>query len=324
MVSELVSVIVVAYNSSDYITETLESISGQTWDKLELIITDDCSEDDTVEVCCKWLDKNKQRFLSTTLLTSDRNTGVTANANRGLYASCGEWIKFLGADDTLKPDCIRDNMDCINSDHKIKALFSQIEIYKDTFDAYNLTRTIPETPLSQWDILDQSRSSDSQYRMLLTGDRINFSPSVFLNRAALFSVGGLDERFSFVEDYPLWLNLTKNGYKLHFMEKVTVNYRQHSKAVNNTGKNFIINPNYFKTEPFRKVYTYPFLPSDVRLCQRYTWYASQIFRNERCNRNALPNRNLLRLLTIYLNPFRYYIWIRKRLFRSLRYNEFYY
>lgn len=321
--SSLVSVIVATYNSAPFVVETLESVSKQTWKELELIITDDCSGDDTVELCRSWLNENGQRFIRVEILTIGKNTGIPANVNRGLKASKGEWIKFLGADDTLMPGCIEENMSWIASHPKVRALFSRIDVYRDTFEPQNLLETTPGDPYNPKSIMAPDRDYEAQYKMLLLSDRIHFTPSVFLNRETLISVGGLDERFRLLEDYPLWLNLTKNGHKLYFMDNVTVNYRQHSKAINNTGIPCLINPNYFKEEDFRKLYTYPYLPSEVRLNQRYNWYVSQIFRNERLNKNKKPNRFLHTLLTQYLNPFEYYIYLRKRLCKSLRNNDFY-
>ena len=52
----LVSVVVITYNSEKYILETLESIKTQSYKNLELIISDDCSKDDTVMICRDWLD----------------------------------------------------------------------------------------------------------------------------------------------------------------------------------------------------------------------------------------------------------------------------
>lgn len=323
MNDKIVTVIIATFNSSKYVLETLESISKQSWEGIELIITDDNSEDDTVEICLKWLNENKKRFVNAVLIRSDRNTGVSANANRGLAASKGHWIKLLGADDCLKPDCIFDNMQWVEAHPEVKILFSQIEVYRDSFAPENLLRTIPGIPLDQNDVLAPGRSADSQYRMLLLCDRINFSPSVFMSRETLLSIGGFDERFRMLEDYPLWLNLTRYGCKLHFMEGVTVKYRQHSGAINNTGMNYLINPNYFGLENFRKLYTYPFLPLDVRINQRYCWYASQIFRANRLNRNTKMNRFMLNLIMVYLNPFKYFIFLKKRLYTNLKESEFY-
>ena len=52
---KLVSVVVLAYRSADTIIETLESIKKQTYPKIELIVTDDCSPDNTVEVVENWI-----------------------------------------------------------------------------------------------------------------------------------------------------------------------------------------------------------------------------------------------------------------------------
>ncbi len=321
----LVSIIVATYNSSRFIEETLVSISKQTWNELELIITDDCSEDDTVEVCRNWLgnNDNKERFKHTEIITSEKNTGVSANANRGLRAATGEWIKFLAADDTLKPDSVKDNMEYITSRPEIKVLLSCIEIYRETFEPQNLLKKTPEDAYNQNSIVAPDRCADSQYRMLLLDDRIHYSPSMFIHRETIIKVGAFDERFRLLEDYPLWLNLTRNGYKLYFMDKTTVNYRSHAKAINNTGFNFLVNPNYFKQREVKKVYTYPYLPTDVKLNQQFTWYSSQIFRWEFLNKNKTPNRFLYFLLTVFLNPFKYYLWIRKKLNKNLNSNEFY-
>jgi len=104
----LVSVRVLTYNSSKYIAETLDSVYRQTYDNIELVISDDCSKDDTVEICREWLDTHKSRFSQVVFLTSPVNTGVCANSKRSMDATTGEWIKGLGGDDLLIPNAIED------------------------------------------------------------------------------------------------------------------------------------------------------------------------------------------------------------------------
>ena len=319
----LVSVVIVTYNSSPFIVETLESVSKQTWKEIELIITDDCSGDDTVEVCRRWLKINEQRFASVDIITSEKNTGVPANANRGLHSARGDWMSFLAGDDTLKSKCVEDNMVWIDSHPEIRVLFSCIQVFNNTFEPQNLIATTPGDPYQPRGIMAHGRSAESQYKMLLLSDRIHFTPSLFLHRETLLEIGGFDERFKLLEDHPLWLNLTKNGHKLYFMNKVTVNYRRHSKSIYNTGTDYLINPNYFKREDFRKVYIYPNLPVDIRLNARFYWYASQVFKYDWLNNTKKINRFMLALLTIYLNPFKYFIWLKKFFYKNLKDNEFY-
>ena len=50
----LVSIVVITYNSAEYVLETLESAKAQTYQNIELIVSDDCSADNTVETCSRW------------------------------------------------------------------------------------------------------------------------------------------------------------------------------------------------------------------------------------------------------------------------------
>ncbi|MDE6917678.1 MAG: glycosyltransferase, partial [Lachnospiraceae bacterium] len=56
---KLVSVIVLSYRSAQTIVETLDSIRNQTYPNIELIVTDDCSPDDTVQVLRAWMEQNE-------------------------------------------------------------------------------------------------------------------------------------------------------------------------------------------------------------------------------------------------------------------------
>lgn len=309
--SKLVTVIVVTYNSSLFIEEALDSVYRQTWSEIELVITDDNSTDNTVNICDRWLSDHSFRFTNCRLLTSRINTGISGNANRGLYAATGRWIKFFGGDDALLNECISDNMRFVERNPHIGILFSRINRYNESFCPVNFLDTTPVGPILQESILWPSRTAESQYRMLLQEDRINFSPSFFIKRDLILNLGGFDERFRLLEDYPLWLKLTKKGHKLFFMDKITVNYRQHKKAVNHTGISFIVNPNYFSSESFRRECTYPFLPLLVRFEQKFRWMFSQIFRVDFMNRSTNFNKLLYNAFTVYLNPFRYLIKLKK-------------
>jgi len=321
--STLVTLVVVTYNSAEYVLDALESVSNQTWDDIELIITDDCSGDDTLRICREWLEQNRERFVRSELISSELNTGVSANANRGLRKAKGEWIGFLAGDDSLKPGCVTDNMEWISGHPEIRVLFSYVDVYQDKFEDRFLLQTTPSNPYNVQGIMAPGRSADSQYRMMLRSDRINYTPSAWLHRDTLLSVGGFDERFKMLEDYPLWLNLTKNGHRLYFMDKSTVNYRTHSEAICNTGMSYALNPEYFRVEQFRKIYIYPNLPADLRLDARFTWCTSQIFRWKWINRDNGFNRFLVLLLTVFLNPFKYYISLKKQIRKDLKTSELY-
>ncbi|MCU4166651.1 glycosyltransferase family 2 protein [Carboxylicivirga caseinilyticus] len=179
---DLVTVAVCTYNSSEYIIETLESIAKQTYMEIELIVSDDASNDNTIDLVEEWLNSeiNKHRFIKSQLLKVKKNTGVPANANRALNASNGKWIKYIGADDVLLPSCITDNIYEVTKNTKIKVLFSKLDVFLNTFHESNYLYTTPNE-IKQNSILWPQRNSQEQYKMLLISDRVHFTPSVFLH-----------------------------------------------------------------------------------------------------------------------------------------------
>ncbi|QOW10629.1 glycosyltransferase [Kaistella flava (ex Peng et al. 2021)] len=225
----LVSIIVITYNSGKYVLETLESTRIQTYQNLELIITDDGSKDNTIEICKNWLDQNKDRFVKSTLITVEKNTGIPANCNRGLKASSGDWIKFIAGDDALIENCIEVNINFIKNNQDIKALQTCSRYYLDHFEIINY---IASSPVEKKFF---SQSATEQYFNLKKRNEI-IAPSIFLKREVLDLVGGFDEDFLLFEDITMWLNLTKSGIKVYFFEIETVNYRIHKGSVAKQGK----------------------------------------------------------------------------------------
>lgn len=317
----LVSVLLITYNSSRFVLEALDSIHAQSWQDLELIISDDCSNDNTVEICEAWLEQNKERFARTELITVEFNSGIAANCSRALVAARGEWLKYCAGDDALLSDCIANNMEYIQVHTDTRILFSYTRMYRDKFQDAMFIRLNPvQPPVS---IMNEVITPRIQYHRLLVTDCITYTPSSFIHRQTLIGVGGFNQQSQIQEDYPLWLRMTKAGYKLHFMEKETVLYRQHDAATNNMKIDYLIKPNYFRTEPFRRENIYPNLPWDVRGRERFVWIVSQLFRNSYLNKNKKLNRQVYSFISVYLNPFRAYIYLKKRVVKELKDEEFY-
>lgn len=217
----LVSVAVITYNSSKTVVETLDSIYNQTYPNLELIISDDCSPDDTVEICREWIETHKERFVRTLLLTFEKNTGVSANMNRGADACQGEWVKDIAGDDILLPDCIDTYVDYVREHPEAVCVFSKVEL----FGGDEKTRNRIEERYSKEEAFFKM-SIDEQYDYLtLVGNHIPAATS-FYNRLKVMALGlRNDERIEFIEDRPKWINYLKEGVRFDFVNKVTARYR---------------------------------------------------------------------------------------------------
>ncbi|MFY7813966.1 MAG: glycosyltransferase family 2 protein [Chryseobacterium taeanense] len=309
MMSQFVSIIITTYNSADFITETLESVKAQIYQNIELIISDDASQDETVSIAGKWLQENADRFVRTDLITVSVNTGVSANCNRSIAAAKSDWIKFIAGDDILLPNCIEDNVRFVQQCPEAKIIFSQVKVYRDTFKEDAFVRVIPLShPMN---IMAPQFTAADQFNRLLLSDRINFTPSYFFNKDAVVSVGGYDETNRFVEDYPMWLKLTQAGYKLFFFEVPTVGYRQHDRAFNNVNTSVLVKPSVFKSYPFRKKFVHTYLPVDMVLSEKYTMSVAKCFAAVGWNKNVSFYPYLYLVLTVYFNPFKYVVYLRK-------------
>lgn len=212
----LVSIIVITYNSSKYVLETLESAKAQTYNNIELIISDDCSTDNTVEICEEWLKENKDRFVRTKLLTVKKNTGIPANCNKGLKAAKGEWIKYIAGDDILLSNCIKDCISFINNNYEISLLFGNVIDFNKYFEK--------ATKIENRLYFKEGIIAEEQYQYLLRGNQ-GIAPSAIIKKSLIIEVGGFDETFKLIEDYQLWIKIAKKGYKAFSLKNAVVKHR---------------------------------------------------------------------------------------------------
>ena len=321
MQQPLVSIIITTYNSAKFVGETLESAKNQTYQHLELIISDDCSKDDTVQICKQWLADNKNRFVNTAIVTVPFNTGVSANCNRCIKAANADWVKFIAGDDILLPNCIEDNMAFAQSNANATIIFSKVLLYNNTFKKENFLVAYPSPfPLN---IMDPAFTAADQFNQLLLSDRINFTPSYFFKKQTLINIGGYDEGEKFAEDYPMWLKLTKAGYKLWYFDISTVGYRMHNAASNNMASAAMFKPLYLKSGPLLKKHVYPFLPWDIAGSKRFVLMMAKIFNAVGLNKKSNINITLFTLATVFFNPFHYIVSFKKKVLKLGKSNLLY-
>lgn len=227
MSNPLVTIAVISYNAADYVVETLESIKSQTYPNIELIVSDDASLDNTTEICEKWLKNNAGRFGRTELIASKKNGGVVVNSNRALNATRGEWFKIIGSDDVLLPDAI-EKMIQFAAIHKEATFMFGNQIYfndsltnKQSYKVgkFKLVRTCTGRRVT----------AKEQYQ-ILSKAFFGCAAASIGKTCMIREIGGFDERWP-VEDWPLYINITKNGYKIFHINDVLVYRRIHSSSI---------------------------------------------------------------------------------------------
>lgn len=219
----LVSIVVITYNSAKYVLETLESAKDQTYQNIELIISDDCSTDNTVEICREWVEKNKERFVRTEIITVEKNTGIPANCNRGYKEARGEWVKGIAGDDALYPNVIECYVNFIKLYPEARIVHARADHYKNAFSSSTLDKGyLKKYPVSF--LKQKCLDSRKQYNLLCIGCLVE-APTVFMQRNLWLEMDGFDERIPMCEDWPMWLKVTKSGIPFYFMDQPAVKYR---------------------------------------------------------------------------------------------------
>lgn len=100
----LVTIGVTSYNHAKYIIETLDSVANQTYKDFQLIISDDRSPDNSVEVIKNWIENHPE--MNILFIQNEVNVGLCNSLNNMLKKATGEYISFIASDDTYDPGFI--------------------------------------------------------------------------------------------------------------------------------------------------------------------------------------------------------------------------
>lgn len=215
----LVSIAVVTYNSARTVLDTLNSIKMQTYPHIELIISDDCSIDNTVELCRTWIESNHERFVRTEIIIVEKNTGVAGNVNRAVDACHAKWVKTIAGDDVLMPDCVKVYVEFAENHSNMVYAFSKIQAFGSSKENCARVENLFNYRLFEW-------PASQQYEYLMENGNCIPAATGFFNKEKLRKLGlRFDERIPLLDDYPMWLNLLKNGVHLDFIDIVTTKYR---------------------------------------------------------------------------------------------------
>ena len=212
----LVTIGVLSYNNARFIIETLDSIKAQTYSNIELIIVDDCSQDNSVELITNWLRENK---YPAELIVNDKNLGICKSLNIIVSKATGKYFVPFSSDDIMLERRIEEQVlaHLKNSDEFVI-------IYSDAFiidQAGNSKSGLFVQFYRRFDYLP----TGNIYDFLIQG---NFLPAVGLMIPidVFYQIGFYDEKL-FFEDYDLLLRMARK-YKFFTHDYIGVKYRFHN------------------------------------------------------------------------------------------------
>lgn len=133
MGNPLVSVIVTVYNGENYLSQALESVIGQNYKNIEVIIVDDGSIDNTAELAKAYLKKPNVHYVF------QENGGHAAALNRGATMAGGEFLSFIDHDDLWEPAKLEIQLNAFANDSELDVVFSYQKNFAENEAAYSLT-----------------------------------------------------------------------------------------------------------------------------------------------------------------------------------------
>jgi glycosyltransferase involved in cell wall biosynthesis len=194
-VSPLVSVVCVCYNHERFVEEAIDSVLSQNYDRVELIVVDDHSQDSSVSR----IQKAVARVAGIRVMTSDANRGNCRAFNEGFRNSKGDFIIDLSADDVLLPDRIAKGVESFEAhDSKTGVNFTDAQLIDEEGKLLGFhSDRFPRDTIPQGDI----------YRDVLSRYFIN-SPTMMIRREVLDHLGGYDETLAY-EDFDFWVRSSR-------------------------------------------------------------------------------------------------------------------
>lgn len=208
----LISIVIPAYNSSQYLNECIDSILTQTYQNIEIIIVDDGSTDNSVEVIKSYNDNR--------ICLICNNHDYIHSLNLGMNKARGKYIARMDADDIMQPNRLQIQYDFMENHPEIDISGSWMEMFGDRTD-------IARGPTEHKEIISS---------LLLNNTLAH--PTVIMRKSSV-CVNGINlykENYEYAEDYKLWTDLALRGLHFAVIPKILLRYRISEKQVSNTRK----------------------------------------------------------------------------------------
>ena len=219
MAQKKISVIIPNYNYARYLDQAIESVLVQSYENIELIVVNNGSTDNSLEVLEKYEDKIR--------LINQPNLGQSGARNSGLSLSSGEFIAFLDADDFWEPNKLEMQISIMNDDTQL--VYCGITPFKE-----------PGNEKLQ-SVLPKYKGSCTNFFIDLPGASIVLSgeSTALFSRELLEEVGIFDTELNSTAGWDFFRRCSRLT-KFDFVSESLVNYRLHSSNMSNSNTKVIL------------------------------------------------------------------------------------
>ncbi|MGB9902665.1 glycosyltransferase family 2 protein [Methanothrix sp.] len=205
-ITALVSIITPCHNSSEFISQTIDSVLAQTYGNWEMIIVDDCSTDSTVQIVEDYLKKDSRIRL----IRLGRNCGPAVARNRAIEEARGRYIAFLDSDDIWLPEKL-EKQTAFMRENDVDLCYSSYYIIDESGSEKGVF--ITKEKATYWDLL----------KTCCIGNLTAIYDAEKLGKQYMEDVGH--------QDYTLWLRILKGGATARGILEPLAKYRIRSKSI---------------------------------------------------------------------------------------------
>ena len=202
----IVSVVIPTYNHARFLRKAIDSVRRQTFTEWEAIVVNNYSDDDTEAVVASFADPRIR-------LENFRNNGIiAASRNHGVTLAHGDYIAFLDSDDKWYPEKLERSV-------AVLAKGNDLVCHSEAWVTNGVV----------FKKVDYGPVERARYESLLFGRNCLSTSAITVRRFCLEQVGGFDEDPACVtvEDYDLWLKLSKAGFSFAFINEILGEYHIH-------------------------------------------------------------------------------------------------
>jgi glycosyltransferase involved in cell wall biosynthesis len=200
----LVSVVIPAYNRAKTIRYCLDSVLKQTLSPFEIIVVDDCSTDETVEIVRGYPDPMVR------CIVLENNSGAQAARNRGIQEACGEWIAFQDSDDEWLAEKLEKQVAKL-----AEVNFNPMTVVHTDCNCLNYRTGESKS----WDL--PLIDGVSVFTKLLTSSGPLF-PTILTSKIALEKIGFLDESVPSYQEWDTSIRLAQECQFIHIREPLFI------------------------------------------------------------------------------------------------------
>jgi glycosyltransferase involved in cell wall biosynthesis len=218
-----VSVIIPSYNHEKYVAEAIQSVLDQTYQDFEIVITDDGSSDNTVEVIKSFTDPRIRLFCL------PKNRGACVAANHCIKESKGEFIALLNSDDVFVPEKLEKQVNFLDLHFDIGAVFSYAQFIDDESNVFSQDKNI-----YYQNFIQSNKNRFEWLNYFFFNGNCLCHPSILIRKECYGAVGRYDQRLAQLPDLEFWIRLCQK-YEIFIIPEKLVKFRLRNNEANVSG-----------------------------------------------------------------------------------------